>query len=301
MAADYPDDADGNPLRQLAASRADMSEPIDIDFFVIASDEATAKDVADKAAELGYRTEICFDDEEASIDPWACVCTKSMVPAYPSLIAAQAELDVIARALGAHMDGWGTYGGGEQYTMTGLESESASPKSKLPRYRCSLWPLFVGGLVAVPLLYFGTPHLLAAYRQNAYSHVASFFRLVEPLAIVASTIYVVERFVRRSARWQFSVKELLIGVTAFCLATSVAANQSRYARWLEDAVRAASLKQAFGACCFVYTYYPPYPLLSVKQWFLRLPLLFGVLCLAYVVVKGALWMVRKATCWLRRP
>ena len=92
MVTEYPDDADGDALRRLVASGADMSKPMDIDFFIAAADEATAKVVADKATELGYRTEICFDDDEGLVDPWTCECTKSMVPTYQAVIAAQAEL-----------------------------------------------------------------------------------------------------------------------------------------------------------------------------------------------------------------
>ena len=40
MATDYPNDADGDVLRRVAAGGADMSKPMDIDFFIVASDEA---------------------------------------------------------------------------------------------------------------------------------------------------------------------------------------------------------------------------------------------------------------------
>ena len=125
MATDYPDDADGDALRRVAADGADMSKPMDIDFFIAASDEATAKVVADKAAELGYRTEICFEDDVGSVDPWTCGCTKAMVPTYQAVIAAQAELDAIARPLGTYTDGWGTLADGEQYAMTEAEPAAA--------------------------------------------------------------------------------------------------------------------------------------------------------------------------------
>jgi regulator of RNase E activity RraB len=92
---------------------------MDIDFQVAASDEATAKRVAEEAAKLGYRTSIYCDDEEADEeeaeveeggDPWTCECTKSMIPTYDAIIAAQLELDAIAQPLGAYSDGWGTFG-----------------------------------------------------------------------------------------------------------------------------------------------------------------------------------------------
>ncbi len=143
MTTDYPNDADGDALRRLVAGGGDMSKPIDIDFFIAASDEATATEVADKATELGYRTEVCFDDDVGSGDSWTCECSKAMIPTYQAVIAAQAELDAIARPLGAYADGWGTLGDGEQYTMTGLESEPVAPKPARRRFQFSLRTLLV--------------------------------------------------------------------------------------------------------------------------------------------------------------
>jgi regulator of RNase E activity RraB len=139
MVTDYPDDSDGDALRRVAASGGDMSKPMDIDFQIAVSDEATAKRVADKAAELGYRTSIyVIDDYERSGYPWTCECTTAMIPTYTSLIAAQTELDAIANPLGACVDGWGTYGGGEQYTMSDVEPEPATPTLDRRRFQYSL-------------------------------------------------------------------------------------------------------------------------------------------------------------------
>ena len=115
MTSQYPDDADGQALQGVAAEGSDMTKPMAIDFHVAAPDEAAAQQVAAKAAELGYQPEIFFDDEEEDLDgepllPWTVECTKTMVPEYDAIIAAQKELDEIARPLGAFADGWGTYG-----------------------------------------------------------------------------------------------------------------------------------------------------------------------------------------------
>lgn len=68
MSQTYPDDADGQTLRQIAADGSDMSKPMDIDFRVAAPSEATARQVADQAARLGYDAAIFFDDEEPGIE-----------------------------------------------------------------------------------------------------------------------------------------------------------------------------------------------------------------------------------------
>ncbi len=140
MATEYPDDADGDALRRVAATGSNMSKPMDIDFQIIALDEATANRVADGTRKLGYRAQVYA----AQCDSWNCQCTKAMIPTYPSLRAAQIELDAIARPLGASADGWGTYGGGKNYTRSGLQPEPA----KRRWFQYSLRSL----LVAVPTL-----------------------------------------------------------------------------------------------------------------------------------------------------
>ena len=114
MTDEYPNDADGDALRAIAEGGNDMSQPRDVDVQIAAADEAVATRVAEEALKLGYRTSIYRDDEEADVeesgDLWTCECTKSMVLTYDAIIAAQSELDGIAKPLDAYVDGWGTFG-----------------------------------------------------------------------------------------------------------------------------------------------------------------------------------------------
>jgi regulator of RNase E activity RraB len=120
MLDEYPNDADGDALRRIASDSNDMSRPMDVEFQIAAADETAAKKVADAAAKLGYRTSIYFDDgdvdEEHVADPWTCECTKNMVLTYDAVIAAQLELDAIARPISAYSDGWGTFGNADTST-----------------------------------------------------------------------------------------------------------------------------------------------------------------------------------------
>jgi hypothetical protein len=83
MMPEYPDDADGEALRQVASLGSDMSQPMDINFEVAAPDELTANRVAHEAAELGYATSVWFDDAELDLDEgsegflWTCTCTRN--------------------------------------------------------------------------------------------------------------------------------------------------------------------------------------------------------------------------------
>jgi regulator of RNase E activity RraB len=114
MTIDYPNDADGDALRQVVSIGSDMSRPMDIDFEIATPDEAAAERVADEVAKLGYRISIDFYDKEGTRDPWTCNCTRTMVAEYDAIIAVQAELDAIARPLGAYVDGWGTFGNAQK-------------------------------------------------------------------------------------------------------------------------------------------------------------------------------------------
>lgn len=115
---DYPDDADGNALRNIEEQGSDMSRPMDVDIQVAAPDELTAIEIANAAMTFGYRTETYFDDDledaEEATEPWTCECSKVMLLTYDNITAAQHELNEIAKPLGAFVDGWGTFGNADE-------------------------------------------------------------------------------------------------------------------------------------------------------------------------------------------
>jgi hypothetical protein len=107
MNVNYPYDADGDALRRVAASGADTSRPMEIDFVVEVPDREAGEAVARRAECTGYRTEVIYDEEG---DAWDCFCRKTMVPTHDGVVAAQLELDEISRPFGGRSDGWGTTG-----------------------------------------------------------------------------------------------------------------------------------------------------------------------------------------------
>ena len=117
MAEEYPPDVDGDVLRMLADDGHDMSRPMDVEFLVAAETEDIAEKIAEAAEKLGYEVFVGFDDgeddedlEDEITEPWTCICRKTMLLEYDGIMAAQAELDEIARPLGGYADGWGTSG-----------------------------------------------------------------------------------------------------------------------------------------------------------------------------------------------
>jgi hypothetical protein len=104
---EYPDDADGDALRNVAESGADMSRPMVIDFSVEVPDERSARRVAEVAAPAGFDPSLFHDDES---DSWSVYCAKEMLATYETVVGAQADLNRLVQPHGGHCDGWGTFG-----------------------------------------------------------------------------------------------------------------------------------------------------------------------------------------------
>ena len=116
MTTDYPDDIDGEVLQMIAEDGNDMSKPMMVDYHVAAATEDTAEKIAAAAEKLGYEVAIEFDngedaeEDEEITEPWTCTCRKEMLLEYDGVVAAQKQLDEIARPYGGYSDGWGTFG-----------------------------------------------------------------------------------------------------------------------------------------------------------------------------------------------
>ncbi len=116
---EFPDDADGAVLAELASHGIDLSQPLLIEFPVAVADEATAAIVSKAIAEEGYDYEVEYDEGEPNadgiIDPddeeygstWTVYASVRMIPEYDEIIRIQEDLDRIARPLGGFSDGWG--------------------------------------------------------------------------------------------------------------------------------------------------------------------------------------------------
>jgi hypothetical protein len=105
MPSSYPNDDDGDALRNVADSGADMSSPMVIDFAVEVPDERTARRVAEVVAAHGFDPSISEDD-----DSWSVYCSKSMLATYEGVVAVQVELNELVSAYGGVCDGWGSFG-----------------------------------------------------------------------------------------------------------------------------------------------------------------------------------------------
>ena len=117
---EYPDDADGSVLADLAAMGVDMTQPMEIEFPVAAPDEEAAHAIAKILTDAGYETLVEYDDGEPEDDEeeeddeedeyvpgWDVYVTIDMVPDYAEIVRIQAHLSELANPLGGMSDGWG--------------------------------------------------------------------------------------------------------------------------------------------------------------------------------------------------
>ena len=89
----YPDDADGDALRKVAESGADMSRPMVIEFSVDVPDERAARRVAEVVSPVGFYPSIFRHDET---DSWSVYCAKEMLATHEAVVDVQSELNLAA-------------------------------------------------------------------------------------------------------------------------------------------------------------------------------------------------------------
>ena len=106
VSASYPDDADGDALRNVASSGADMSCSMVIDFSVGAPDEHSAREAAERVEARGYDPSLHQDDDGR----WTVYCAKSMLATYEGVVEARKELNQLLEPLGCVCDGWASFG-----------------------------------------------------------------------------------------------------------------------------------------------------------------------------------------------
>jgi Regulator of ribonuclease activity B len=107
MGAHYPDDDDGEALRRVEESGADMLKPMKIEFSIDVPSEKREHLRAERIAALGYAPHIFVDDESGSVSIY---CARTMLATHEAVVAAQAELNEICVPIAARCDGWITAG-----------------------------------------------------------------------------------------------------------------------------------------------------------------------------------------------
>ena len=102
----FPDDENGDALRNIAAQGKDLTKPRDIDFVVIFAEASSAEQFAGHFRELGYAVSVEETDTKKDF-PWDVIVVKHMVPTYEGITDFENELQLVADQWDGHNDGWG--------------------------------------------------------------------------------------------------------------------------------------------------------------------------------------------------
>lgn len=107
MTMHFPEDTDGATLKRLALSGSDLASAMEIDFFAILPDGASAQAFAATARDYGFSIDLPQSSWEGEI---LCICRKTMIPDHLDLVASQKLLEHLTEPYGGHAEGWGTSG-----------------------------------------------------------------------------------------------------------------------------------------------------------------------------------------------
>lgn len=105
-----PDDATGDALRRVLDDGSDLSQPMVIDYHISVPDATSGRQIAERAASLGFDAEVVLDSETGEFTVW---CTRRMIATYDAITEDERRLDEIAQPYGGYLDGWGTFGNAE--------------------------------------------------------------------------------------------------------------------------------------------------------------------------------------------
>jgi hypothetical protein len=107
---DYPNDADGDVFRSLAAKGVDLTQPRLLEFYCYAATVLIAQKISEKLTALGFKCDIFEDDQEETPDDAriSVYAERVMVPSYQAVTRVQDELNILLKEFDTYCDGWAT-------------------------------------------------------------------------------------------------------------------------------------------------------------------------------------------------
>lgn len=107
MADEFPDDDNGDALRNMAMSGDDLSKERDIDFSVLFPEEALAREFCRVISNQGWRSDCHNSDDEPDI--WDVTVTLKMTPTHEAISLVENQLARFAAPLSGEVEGWGCF------------------------------------------------------------------------------------------------------------------------------------------------------------------------------------------------
>ena len=103
-----PDDDNGKMLAAMAEAGMDLSQPMDVDFFLVFDQQRDAEtaleDLVNSDADADGEVELMFNEETTKHE---IIVTINMIPEYEAIVAKEAELNEFVTEFDGMTDGWG--------------------------------------------------------------------------------------------------------------------------------------------------------------------------------------------------
>lgn len=104
---DLPYDADGDAIRRIIESGADLDRPMPIDVQIIAPNSEEAEFVEVMLLKAGFRVKKLFHHDTQD---WDVIGTKDLILSYEAVIRLQSDAEQLLENLESSVDGWGSFG-----------------------------------------------------------------------------------------------------------------------------------------------------------------------------------------------
>lgn len=104
---EYPDNASGNALWQMATGDIDLVSLRVIDFEHCFPDESSAREFLAAVAETVFNAKLKLPAPESNRG-WEVQCKVRLIPTYAAITQTEDRLAATAQRFGGYPDGWGT-------------------------------------------------------------------------------------------------------------------------------------------------------------------------------------------------
>ncbi|MEW4455192.1 ribonuclease E inhibitor RraB [Bremerella sp. JC817] len=94
-------------LELIEADGSDLSQPLEMDFFIAVPSQQSGEQIAEEARKIGFETSVEQDEESGE---WTCYCTKTILASVDTVFDIEETLDDLAEPFGGYSDGFGTFG-----------------------------------------------------------------------------------------------------------------------------------------------------------------------------------------------
>ncbi|AZG72857.1 ribonuclease E inhibitor RraB [Shewanella livingstonensis] len=102
----FPDDDNGQMLAAMADAGIDLTQSIEVDFFLVFDDQRDAESALEALSQTDMQGELELNFDEESTK-WEVIVCLQMVPEYAALVAKETELNSFAQEFDGISDGWG--------------------------------------------------------------------------------------------------------------------------------------------------------------------------------------------------